>query len=201
MPIYFGVGGAVVSEEEYAEKQQLGIFDRVKESLSVDRLTSLDIGGRNILAADAFTGANAEGNRFTPIEFGKPLAVEIRWVFTGNRPRKTWADSTKDILITSAFKSLSKGEISDLTSLVYEAREHAIDIIRREAKSIGADSVVGIKTHIHEMGSLIEFMAIGTAIKRMPGVKTLTATLPPQAIIRDKETWISNDYAAFGTTE
>jgi len=42
---------------------------------------------------------------------------------------------------------------------------------------------------------------IGTAIKRMPGAKTLTATLPPQAIIRDKETWISNDYTSFGTTE
>lgn len=103
--------------------------------------------------------------------------------------------------LKAAFKSLARGEISYLTSLVYEAREHAIDIIRREAESIGADSVVGIKTHIHEMGSLIEFMAIGTAIKRMPGVKTLTATLPPQAVIRDKETWISNDYTSFGTTE
>ena len=55
----------------------------------------------------------------------------------------------------------------------------------------GADDVVGIKTHIHEHGNLLEFMAIGTAVKRMPGVQPLTPTLPPQAIIKDKDTWIS----------
>jgi uncharacterized protein YbjQ (UPF0145 family) len=103
--------------------------------------------------------------------------------------------------LKAAFKSLAKGEISDLTSLVYDAREHAIDMIRREADAIGADDVVGIKTHIHELGSLIEFMAIGTAIKRIPGIKTVTAALPPQAIMRDKETWISSDYFDFETTD
>ena len=62
--------------------------------------------------------------------------------------------------IKAMFKGLARGEISDLTSLVYEAREHAIGMIRREAEQIGADDVVGIKTHIHEIGGLIEFMAI-----------------------------------------
>jgi hypothetical protein len=80
----------------------------------------------------------------------------------------------------------------DLTSLIYDAREHAIGLITDEAKSIGADDVVGIRTHIHDLGSLIEFMAIGTAVKRVPGLATATPTLCPQAIIQDKDTWISS---------
>jgi uncharacterized protein YbjQ (UPF0145 family) len=92
---------------------------------------------------------------------------------------------------TAALKAFSRGEINELTTLIYDAREHAIGLIAAEAQAIGADDVVGIKTHIHEHGGLIEFMAIGTAIKRMPGMGTVSPTLPPQAIIQDKDTWIS----------
>jgi uncharacterized protein YbjQ (UPF0145 family) len=93
--------------------------------------------------------------------------------------------------LKAALKSFSRGEISDLTTLVYDAREHAIALLKREADVIGADDVVGIKTHIHEHGSLLEFMAIGTAVKKINGAQTVTPTLPPQAIIKDKDTWIS----------
>jgi uncharacterized protein YbjQ (UPF0145 family) len=93
--------------------------------------------------------------------------------------------------LKAMFKSFSRGEISDLTSLIYDAREHAIGLIKQEAAAIGADDVVGIKTHIHEWGGLLEFMAIGTALRRVPNISTVTATLPPQAIIKDKDTWIS----------
>ena len=65
---------------------------------------------------------------------------------------------------------------SDLTTLIYDAREHAIGLIRDEATAIGADDVVGIKTHIHEHGNLIEFMAIGTAVKKVANLTTLTPT-------------------------
>ncbi len=91
------------------------------------------------------------------------------------------------------FKGMARGEISELTSLIYDAREHAIGLLRDEANAIGADDVVGITTHIHELGGLIEFMAIGTAVKRRAGATPLTASLPVQAIIRDRDTWISGD--------
>lgn len=94
--------------------------------------------------------------------------------------------------LKTMFKSFIRGEISDLTSLVHDAREHAIGLIRDEANAIGADDVVGIKTHIHEIGNLVEFMAIGTAIKRIPGIGVQTPQLPPQAIIQDRETWVSS---------
>jgi uncharacterized protein YbjQ (UPF0145 family) len=93
--------------------------------------------------------------------------------------------------IKAAFKSMARGEISDLTTMVYDAREHAIGLIKQEADAIGADDVVGIKTYIHEIGNLLEFMAIGTAVKQIPGMQTQTPTLPPRAIIRDKDTWVS----------
>jgi uncharacterized protein YbjQ (UPF0145 family) len=95
--------------------------------------------------------------------------------------------------MTSFFKSLVRGEVSELTSLIYDAREHAIGLIRDEASAIGADDVIGIKTHVNELGGLLEFMAIGTAVKRFDTLKTLSPVLPPQAIIRDKDTWISHD--------
>ncbi len=95
--------------------------------------------------------------------------------------------------LMAAFKSIVRGEISDLTSLIYDAREHALGLLRSEADALGADDIVGIRTHVHEFQGLIEFMAIGTAVKRLPGIGTLSPTLPAQAIIRDRETWISDD--------
>ena len=90
-----------------------------------------------------------------------------------------------------------RGEISELTSLIYDAREHAIGLIRDEASAIGAEDVIGIKTYVHEMGGLLEFMAIGTAVRRFAGLKSVSPILPPQAIIRDKDTWISHEQGLF----
>jgi hypothetical protein len=41
------------------------------------------------------------------------------------------------------------------------------------------------------MGGLLEFMAIGTAVKRCQGIATQTDILPPQAIIKDHDTWVN----------
>lgn len=102
--------------------------------------------------------------------------------------------------IASIFKGLSRGEIPELTSLVYEARERAIGRVRAEAEAIGADDVVGIKTFVYQLGGgTIEFMAIGTAVKQMPGVKTESGALIPQAIIRDKDTFINTAEMSLGT--
>jgi uncharacterized protein YbjQ (UPF0145 family) len=94
----------------------------------------------------------------------------------------------------AAMRGLSKGEIPELTQLVYDAREEVFSRLNREAQSIGADSVVGIKTYVVELGSgLIEIFAVGTAIRKVEGITTATDTLPPQAIIRDRDTWIEGD--------
>ncbi len=101
--------------------------------------------------------------------------------------------------ITSAFKALARGEISELTSLIYEARENAIGRIARDAQACGADDVVGIKTYVYDVGNgIIEFLAIGTAVKFVPGLTTLSKTLPAQAVINDKDTFINSAEAKLG---
>jgi uncharacterized protein YbjQ (UPF0145 family) len=94
--------------------------------------------------------------------------------------------------IKAAFRSFVKGEIGDLTTLIYDAREHVFDRLKSEAAAVGAEEVVGIKTYIIELGSsLVEIFAVGTAIRKQSGMTVNTQTLPAQAIIRDKDTWLS----------
>lgn len=98
--------------------------------------------------------------------------------------------------ITSGLKSFVRGEITELTRLIYDARENALDIINREAKEIGADDVVGVKTYVYQLGNgLIEFLAIGTAVQKMTNIKTESTQLPPQAIVVDRDTFYDSTNA------
>jgi uncharacterized protein YbjQ (UPF0145 family) len=93
--------------------------------------------------------------------------------------------------VMAAFRGLGRGEIPELTTLIYDARENAILQIAKEADDCGADQVVGIKTFIsHLGGNIIEFMAIGTAVRRMEGLSTRSEQLPPQALVKDEDTVI-----------
>ena len=88
-------------------------------------------------------------------------------------------------------KSFTRGEISDLTSLIHDARESAIGRLKSEADALRADDVIGVKTYIAEIGNgLVEFLAVGTAVKRQDGLAVATPHLPAQAIIADRDTWI-----------
>jgi uncharacterized protein YbjQ (UPF0145 family) len=94
--------------------------------------------------------------------------------------------------IMAAFQSLAKGELGDLTTLIYDAREQVFDRLKNEAAAVGAEEVIGIKTYIVELGSsLVEIFAVGTAIRKLEGMAVKTAMLPAQAIIRDKDTWLN----------
>ncbi|HZT81057.1 MAG TPA: heavy metal-binding domain-containing protein [Gemmataceae bacterium] len=97
--------------------------------------------------------------------------------------------------ISSWFRSFSRGEIDAVTRLIYEARENGLDHIRREAEALGADGVIGTKVFIYEIGSsFVEVLAIGTAIKRNPNVKTQSEQIPPQAIVRDRDTFFDLEH-------
>ncbi|MEO8441281.1 MAG: heavy metal-binding domain-containing protein [Betaproteobacteria bacterium] len=102
--------------------------------------------------------------------------------------------------IFSALQSLGGGQVSGLTEILYEAREKALARIEVDAERCGADEVIGVKTHIYDLGGgLIEFMAIGTAVRKIAGVKTKSASLPPQAILQDRDTFIDAS-DSLGTT-
>jgi uncharacterized protein YbjQ (UPF0145 family) len=88
--------------------------------------------------------------------------------------------------IGSALKGMTRGEIPELTQLVYEARANCVEILRSEARRAGADRVVGNRLMIREVqNGLIEVVALGTAMRRLDAIAPETATLPPQAIIVD----------------
>lgn len=92
--------------------------------------------------------------------------------------------------LMAAFRSISRGEVSAMTELVYEARENCLAHIRKEAEALQADGVIGIKLVVYEISpGLLELLAVGTAIRRNPNVKTESAQLIPQAIIRDRDTF------------
>jgi uncharacterized protein YbjQ (UPF0145 family) len=94
--------------------------------------------------------------------------------------------------IMAAFKSLVRGEISELTTMIYDARENAVARVARDAAACGADDVVGLKTYVYQLGGgIIELMVLGTAVKKMEGIKTVNDSLPPQAIIKDKDTFFN----------
>ncbi len=76
--------------------------------------------------------------------------------------------------------------------MIYQARIKALNMINEDAVGCGADDVVGVKTYVYDLGGgVIELLAIGTAIKKMPNLKTRSAQLIPQAIIRDVETFVN----------
>ena len=93
--------------------------------------------------------------------------------------------------VIAALRGLQKAEITELTTLIYDARENAILQIAKEADACGADEVVGLKTFIsHLGGNIIEFMLVGTAVKKMEGLTTKSEQLPPQALVKDEDTVI-----------
>jgi uncharacterized protein YbjQ (UPF0145 family) len=95
--------------------------------------------------------------------------------------------------IFAALQSVAGGEVTGLTEILYEAREKALARIEEDAEECGADEVVGVKTRVYDLGNgLVEFMAIGTAVKKMEGAQTSSPALPPQAIIQDRDTLVDS---------
>jgi uncharacterized protein YbjQ (UPF0145 family) len=104
--------------------------------------------------------------------------------------------------LTSFFQSFARGEVNNVTRMVYDARENCLNHIRLEAEDLKADAVIGVKLFINEIGAgLVEVMAIGTAIRKHSGVATVSDQLIPQAIIRDRDTFFEEAPAVPGTVK
>ncbi len=68
--------------------------------------------------------------------------------------------------IASGIKGLQKGEVPQITELMYNAREMALSRMKEEASKLGADGIIGVKLKIEYMQSnWMEVTAIGTAVK------------------------------------
>lgn len=90
--------------------------------------------------------------------------------------------------IGTLFQSLARGELTEVTELVYRARENCLELIRREAQAIGAERVIGNRLTIRELSpGLIEVIAIGTAVRRIQNVEPATDLLIAQALTANKQ--------------
>lgn len=92
--------------------------------------------------------------------------------------------------IRAMFRALARGEVHEITRLVYEARENCLAHIHDDAVRYGAEGVIGTKVFVNELSSgMIEVLAIGTAIRKNSAVRTECEQLLPQAIIQDRDTF------------
>jgi uncharacterized protein YbjQ (UPF0145 family) len=104
--------------------------------------------------------------------------------------------------IGAAFSSLVKGELRELTELVYGARENCLTLLRKEAQQLGAERVIGNRLHIRELSpGLIEVVAVGTAVRKLDGIATRSQNLPFQAIVRDDDSLVIRGNGSAGFTE
>ncbi len=87
--------------------------------------------------------------------------------------------------IGSAMKGMTKGEVPQITELLYNARELALGRMKEEAEKLGADGVVEVKLNVIPMGSWMEITAIGTAIKYVGG-KSTSGSKPTVVLPVDK---------------
>lgn len=92
--------------------------------------------------------------------------------------------------LKAMLKSFVRGEVKELTYMIYQARLKALGMIAQDAAACGADDVLGVKTYVYDFGGgIIELLVIGTAIKKMPNIQTLSPQLIPQVVIKDVETF------------
>jgi uncharacterized protein YbjQ (UPF0145 family) len=92
---------------------------------------------------------------------GKEI-VEVLGLVRGNTIRARHVG--KDIM--AGFKNIVGGEITDYTKMLAESREQALDRMAAEARSLGADAVVGIRFSTSSvMQGAAELLAYGTAVR------------------------------------
>lgn len=89
--------------------------------------------------------------------------------------------------LSAAFRGMSRGELPELTSLIYGARANCRKLLADEAERVGGEQVVGNRLSIRELSpGLIEVMAVGTAVRRRADMVPQSPALIPQAIIIDR---------------
>lgn len=68
--------------------------------------------------------------------------------------------------VSAIFRTVAGGEVLEYTKLVAEAREQALDRMIDEARSRGADAVVGFRFATSEVAkAAAEIVAYGTAVR------------------------------------
>lgn len=68
--------------------------------------------------------------------------------------------------ITAVFKAIIGGEIEEYTKMMAESREQAVDRMKAEAKSLGADAITDLRfSTSFLMSGAAEMLVFGNAVK------------------------------------
>lgn len=87
---------------------------------------------------------------------------EVLGVVRGNVVRTRFFG--RDIM--AGLRNLVGGEVPEYTKLMAEAREQALDRMRADAQSLGADAIITMRiTTSMIMGGSAELLAYGTAVR------------------------------------
>jgi hypothetical protein len=110
MAIYYAYGDALVSTDEIRSKVaegKLQLFQ--KDLLSQSKDAKLEFWSGTATAENVLRSFAPDPTKppigFEPVGIGKPLSVQIRHIYTGNKAHGFWGD--KDMLVASAMKSIS----------------------------------------------------------------------------------------------
>jgi hypothetical protein len=122
--LYFAQGDAILTEDELLEKsthtQVKNFFNDLTagKSPSEVKFSTGKLTSKNVIKA--FKEApKADPVDFQPIGLGKPLMIMIREVYTGQYPTKGLFGGKKDLLVTSAIKSIT----------TYDAKPRAMNFL------------------------------------------------------------------------
>ena len=90
--------------------------------------------------------------------------------------------------LEAMFRAIKRGELPEVTRLIYDARENCLDLVRQEAEALGAERVIGNRLQVREIAKgLVEVVALGTAVKRREDIEPESKDLIPQAVIVSAE--------------
>src|SRR5437763_7017666 len=125
MAIYYAYGDALVGNDELRVKASEGTLQKFHKDVLRGADAKLEFlsgtaTSKNIvrLMDDAGTPIG-----FEPIGMGKPLTVQLRHIYTGNKAEGFWG--TKDMLVASAMKTMS----------TYDAAPRAINFLVPKTKN------------------------------------------------------------------
>jgi uncharacterized protein YbjQ (UPF0145 family) len=66
---------------------------------------------------------------------------------------------------SGSLRALKSGEVTEYTSVLEEARRHALDRLIQHAQAMGANAVAGVRFDSSEIGNnMSEILAYGTAV-------------------------------------
>jgi hypothetical protein len=113
--IYYAYGTALLKQDELIET---GALDKIREAMVP---TSPGRAARRIELLNGSLDIDAARDRvpFEPVAIGRPLTLQITEVYTGKHPSRGLFGGPKDMLLTSAVKSI----------VTYEAKPRAVNFM------------------------------------------------------------------------